>query len=210
MELHDQIVVVTGAGQGIGQGIAQAFGAEGSAVIVNDLRQATAEATAASIRQNGGRAIGVQADVGDRAQVAALFEAARVAFGPVTTLVNNAGYVPYEPAIGYPPDVWDRTIATNLTGVFNCTQAALTHMVERGGGSIVNIASVHSRSTLPGTLAYAATKAGVVSMTRTLALEVGSKKIRVNAVSPGAIETEGLKVYFDSCPMPSGRPLTPN
>ncbi|MBK8021265.1 MAG: SDR family NAD(P)-dependent oxidoreductase [Chloroflexi bacterium] len=138
-------------GTGHRPGIAQAFGAEGSAVIVNDLRQETAEATAASIRQSGGRAIGVQADVGDRAQVAALFEAARAAFGPVTTLVNNAGYVPYEPAIGYPPDVWDRTIATNLTGVFNCTQAALTHMVERGGGFIVNIASVHSRSTLPGT-----------------------------------------------------------
>ncbi|MBL8131538.1 MAG: SDR family oxidoreductase [Anaerolineae bacterium] len=200
MELQEQIVVITGAGQGIGRSIAEAFAREGSAVVVNDLHAESAQASTELIRAAGGRAVAAPADVGDRAQVEAMFAAAKAEFGAVTTLVNNAGYVPYHPAADYPPDIWDRTLATNLTGVFHCSQVAIQHMTERGGGSIVTIASVHASATLPGTLAYAATKAGVVSMTRTMALELGERSIRVNCVSPGAIATDGLKAYFDSLP----------
>lgn len=200
MNFQDQVVLVTGAGQGIGQATALAFAAEGSRVIVNDVNGDTAAQTVDQIATAGGLAVAVQADISDERAVAALFEQARSRFGPVTTLINNAGYVPYKPFAEYSSDLWDKTINIDLKGVYLCTRAALPHMEARGGGYIVSIASVHASRTLPGTTAYAAAKAGVVGLTRTLALELGPQNIRVNCISPGAIETDALQAYFNSLP----------
>jgi 3-oxoacyl-[acyl-carrier protein] reductase len=200
MNFRDQVVLVTGAGQGIGAAIAMAFAEEASAVIVNDLHTETAAQTANAITSAGGRALAIQANIADRAAVEAMFAAARAHFGAVTTLVNNAGYVPFLPFTDYTPEIWRKTLDIDLGGVFHCTQAAIPQMAERGWGAVVNIASVHASATLPGTAAYAAAKAGVVGFTRNLALELGAKGIRVNCVSPGAIETDALRAYFASLP----------
>jgi NAD(P)-dependent dehydrogenase (short-subunit alcohol dehydrogenase family) len=200
MDFKEQVVVITGAGQGIGQATAYAFAQRGSRVVVNDLQRETAEATTRTINERGGQAIAVQADVADEAAVRTIFYQAQHHFGAVTTLINNAGYVPFLPLMDYTAAIWDKTMAVDLKGIFYCVQAAVPQMERRGGGRIVNIASVHASATLPGTSAYAAAKGGIVSLTRTLALELGPKHIRVNCISPGAIETDALKAYFDSLP----------
>ncbi len=200
MSLKDQVVIITGAGQGIGLGIAQAFARAGSAVVINDVNAETAQAAAQSIVAAGGRAVAAPADISDRAQVTAMCDAAVAAFGKLTTLVNNAGWFAFTPFLEQTPDAWQRTLDVDLSGIFHCTQVAVPHMIAAGGGSVVNITSVHATATIPGTVAYAAAKTGVVGMTRTLALELGKHNIRVNCVSPGAISTDALKKYFDSLP----------
>ena len=200
MDFREQVVLVTGAGRGIGRAITLAFAAEGCAVIANDLDPGTAAQTAAAITDSGGRALPVPADIADPAAVRAMFEHARGHFGPVTTLINNAGFLSFTPFTEHSADLWQRTLAIDLGGVFHCTQAAVPHMQASGSGFVVNIASVHASRTLPNLAAYAAAKAGVVGLTRNLALELGQYNIRVNCVSPGAINTDALKAYFDSLP----------
>jgi NAD(P)-dependent dehydrogenase (short-subunit alcohol dehydrogenase family) len=200
VKLEEQVIIVTGAGQGIGLGIAQAFARAGSAVVVNDLNADTAQAAAQGIIAEGGRAIATPADISQREQVLAMCDAAVAAFGRLTTLVNNAGWFAFTPFLEQTPEAWQRTLDIDLSGIFHCTQAAVPHMMAAGGGSVVNITSVHATATIPGTVAYAAAKTGVVGMTRTLALELGKHNIRINCVSPGAISTDALKKYFDSLP----------
>jgi NAD(P)-dependent dehydrogenase (short-subunit alcohol dehydrogenase family) len=203
MKLEEQVVLITGAGRGIGAGIAQAFAAAGSAVIVNDIDPQTAERCAQGLRDAGGRATAIQADISDRAAVGRLFHEANAAFGVVTTLINNAAVVPYQSFTDYTPELWQRTIAVDLGGVFHCTHVyaqQIDERVRRDGGAVVHIASVHASATLRGTTAYAASKAGIVGMTRSMALDLGRDHIRVNAVSPGAIEADALQAYFDSLP----------
>jgi NAD(P)-dependent dehydrogenase (short-subunit alcohol dehydrogenase family) len=129
-----------------------------------------------------------------------MFQQAEAHFGAVTTLINNAGIVSFKPIMEFTSQMWDSTMNIDLKGIFFCTQAAVPQMVSRGGGSIVSIASVHATRTLPNASAYAAAKAGIVALTHNLAFELGPKNIRINCVSPGAIETDALQAYFDSLP----------
>jgi NAD(P)-dependent dehydrogenase (short-subunit alcohol dehydrogenase family) len=200
MDLNEQIVVVTGAGRGIGQAIAQAFAEAGSRVIVNDVIGDNARRVAQRIVDSGGQALAVQADISDQAAVNTMFQQAEAHFGAVTTLINNAGIVSFKPIMEFTSQMWDSTMNIDLKGIFFCTQAAVPQMVSRGGGSIVSIASVHATRTLPNASAYAAAKAGIVALTHNLAFELGPKNIRINCVSPGAIETDALQAYFDSLP----------
>ncbi len=200
MNLDQQVVVVTGAAQGIGRAIALAFAAEGSKVIVNDVNGEGAQQTAAEIVSNGGQAVAIRADIAEPGAVRAMFERACDTFGHVTTLINNAGYQHFKPLLDHTPEAWNKVLSIDLSGAFHCAQAAIPHMVAAGGGFIVNIASVHAQRTLPTSPAYAAAKAGIVAFTHSLALEFGPKNIRVNCVSPGAIETDALRAYLDSLP----------
>lgn len=200
MDLSKQVALVTGAGQGIGQAIAVAFGSAGSAVIVNDINLETAEKTAAEINSAGGRALAIQADIANRNAVDDMFAAAKARFSPVTTLVNNAGYADFMPFMEYPAKNWKRLLDVDLNGVFHCTQAAIPQMEEAGAGFLVNITSIHASQSLPNMSAYAAAKAGVVALSKNLAQELGPKNIRVNCLSPGTIETDALKDFFDSMP----------
>lgn len=200
MEIQEQVVLVTGAGQGIGAAIASTFAQHGSAVVVNDINPDTAASVAAAIGDEGGRAMAVQADISDHQAVVAMFEQVRSRFGPVSTVINNAGYADFLPFAEYPPETWKKLLEVDLVGVFHCIQTALPHMEEHGAGFVVNIASVHASRTIGRMSAYAAAKAGVVALTRNLALELGPHNIRVNALSPGTIETGALRDFFDSLP----------
>lgn len=200
MNLNGQVVVVTGAGRGIGQAIAEAFAEEGSRVIVNDVDGDNARQVAHQIVDSGGQAIAIQADISDQSAVNSMFQQAQEHFGAVTTLINNAGVVPFKPIMEFTSAMWDSTMNIDLKGIFYGVQAAIPQMVSRGAGYIVSIASVHASRTLPNASAYAAAKAGVVALTHNLAFELGQKNIRVNCVSPGAIETEALQAYFNSLP----------
>lgn len=200
MLLSEQVVVVTGAGQGIGYAIAHDFALAGSRVVVTDINSVTVASATDAIRAAGGQAAGIVADVSDAASVGAMLAQAKQTYGRITTLVNNAGVVIFKPFADTTAADWQKTLDVDLSGVFICTQAVLPYLRESGGGVVVNITSVHATATIPGTVAYAAAKTGVVGMTRNLALELGKDNIRVNCVSPGAIETDALKNYFDSMP----------
>lgn len=200
MDFSKQVVLITGAGQGIGQAIATAFAGEGSSVIVNDINLERAKKTVAEINKAGGRALAIQADIADRRAVDAMLAEAKQEFGPVTTLINNAGFVDFVPFTEYPGDRWRRVLEVDLIGVFHCLQAAVPQMEEVRAGFVVNIASVHATQTLKNMSAYAAAKAGVVALTKNLAQELGPKNIRVNCLSPGTVETDALQGYFNSLP----------
>ena len=171
----DKVVLVTGGGRGIGAEIARRFEAEGAKVCRADLA-------------NGDIAM----DVTDRAQVAAAMEAVRARHGGLDVLVNNAGLICTGPADKTPGEEWDRLVATNLTGLFNCIQAALPLMANRAGASIVNIASVSSEKGggAIGNVWYGTTKAGVVALTKGLARELGPRGVRINAISPAVVDTD--------------------
>jgi NAD(P)-dependent dehydrogenase (short-subunit alcohol dehydrogenase family) len=184
-ELTGRGALVTGAGGGIGAGIARVLASAGAHVVVNDINQATADAIAAEIIEAGGSAQSVPADVADEAAIGTLFAAA----GAVDILVNNVG-VSLDPAPlqGLPVDQLDRLCAINLRSAVSCCQHALPGMTERGWGRIVNISS---RTWLgaAGLSFYSATKGGLVSFTRSLALEVGRAGVTVNAIAPGTIHS---------------------
>ena len=171
----DQVVLVTGGGRGIGAEIARRFEGEGARVHRGDIA--------------GGD---IAMDVRDRAQVAAAMETVRAKHGGLDVLVNNAGLICTGPADKTPGDEWDRLVATNLTGLFNCIQAALPLMAGRAGASIVNLASVSSEKGggAIGNVWYGTTKAGVVALTKGLGRELGPKGIRVNAISPAVVDTD--------------------
>ena len=206
----DRVVLVTGSGGGIGAATAGLFARRGACVVVNDLTQAAVDTQVDKIRGDGGQAIGVAADISSMDDVARLVSAVGRAYGDVEVLVNNAAYQPRGPFLEHTVETWDRTFAVNVRGVFLLLQALLPSMVERGAGNVVNIASIAGLHTTTPHVAYAATKAALISMTRDVAVEVAPFGVRVNAVAPGPTDSQGWGMTAESVGVPyrrAGLPL---
>ena len=190
-KLQGQVAVVTGASKGIGAAIAEHLATAGAAVVVNYASsKAGAEAVVQRIRQADGKAVAVQADVSRLEDVRRLFAETKKAFGKLDILVNNAGIYEFAPLEAISAEHFHKQFDLNVLGLLLTTQEAVKHFGP-SGGSIVNISSVAATSAPPTTSVYSGTKAAVVAITKSLAQELGPRKIRVNAVSPGMVETEG-------------------
>jgi 3-oxoacyl-[acyl-carrier protein] reductase len=191
-KLKDQVAVVTGASKGIGAGIAKALAAEGASVVVNySSSKAGADKVVAEIVKKGGKAVAVQADVSKQADITRLFAETKKAFGRLDVLVNNAGVYVFSPLEGINEDFFHNQFNLNVLGLLLTTKESLKHFGDNGG-SIINIGSIASTMAPPNASVYVATKAAVDGITRSLAKELGARKIRVNSINPGMIETEGV------------------
>jgi 3-oxoacyl-[acyl-carrier protein] reductase len=189
--LAGQVAIVTGAGRGIGAATATRLASDGAAVVLVDVAPDGIESLGAALRGEGRDVLTVHADVSKAADVAGMVAAVVERFGRVDILINNAGIVRYRPTVEMTDDEWDEMLDINLKGAFLCVRSAAPHMMRRRAGKIVNISSVTAYGAItPGQLHYAASKAGLLGLTRTLALELGPYNINVNAVAPGAIVTE--------------------
>jgi 3-oxoacyl-[acyl-carrier protein] reductase len=190
-KLSGKVAVVTGASKGIGAEVAKQLAAGGAAVVVNYASsKAGADKVVAEIARQGGKAVAVQADVAKPDDIRRLFDETRKAFGRLDVLVNNAGIYDFAPLERITPEHFHRQFDLNVLGLILATQEAAKHFGPQGG-SVVNISSVVGKLALPNATVYSATKASVDSVTRTLSAELGPKKIRVNAVNPGMVVTEG-------------------
>ncbi len=194
--LEGKVAVVTGAGAGIGKGIAGLFAAHGARVVLAELKPDLADAARAEIEAAGGAALAVPTDVRDGDQVARAVAAAREAYGGLDVLVNNVGGTFQRPFLEIEEKGWDALIRTNLKSVFHGTRAAVPALVERGGGSVINVVSIEGVRAAPLYAPYAACKAGVISFTQTMALELAPHRIRVNAIAPDVCLTEGLRAML--------------
>jgi NAD(P)-dependent dehydrogenase (short-subunit alcohol dehydrogenase family) len=189
----DRTAVVTGGASGIGGAISRRLATDGATVAIFDVNGAAARATAESIEEAGGKAIGLPVDVTDRAAIDAALDEVRSRFGRPTILVNSAGITVNVPFLELTAETWNRVLAINLTGTFDCCQAVLPDMIEEGWGRIVNISSSSIHSGTPTLGAYVASKSGVVGLTKVLALEFGRHGITVNTIPPGFIDTPMLR-----------------
>ncbi|HZX64434.1 MAG TPA: glucose 1-dehydrogenase [Myxococcales bacterium] len=189
-KLTDKVAVVTGASKGIGAAIARALAAEGASVVVNYASsKAGAEGVVASIKAAGGRAVAVAGDVSRPAEAKGIIDAAIQQYGKLDILVNNSGVYEFSPLSDVTEESFHRLFNVNVLGVLLTTQAAVKHLGE--GASIINIGSGVSRLTPPNSAVYTGTKAAIDGITGVLARELGEKKIRVNSINPGMVETEG-------------------
>jgi 3-oxoacyl-[acyl-carrier protein] reductase len=191
-KLDGKVAVVTGASKGIGASIAKHLAAEGAAVVVNYASSREgADRVVAEIVGQGGKAVTVQANLADPADIRRLFDEAKQAFGRVDILVNNAGVYEFAPIEDVTPEHFHRMFDLNVLGLLLASQEAVKQFGP-DGGSIINISSVAATSAPPTTSVYSATKAAVDAVTRSLAQELGPRKIRVNSINPGMVETEGV------------------
>jgi 3-oxoacyl-[acyl-carrier protein] reductase len=185
-----RVALVSGASRGIGRATARLLADAGMAVALGYRSDADgARETAGQIVEAGGRAAAVPLDVADEASIGAAFDAAQAELGAVTVLVNNAGFTRDGLAVRYSTGLWDATVDTNLKGAFLCTRRALPAMLKARWGRVVNVASAAALRGNPGQAAYAASKSGLVGLTRSLAREVGGRGITVNAICPGFVDT---------------------
>lgn len=190
-KLRQQVAIVTGASRGIGRAVARVLAAEGASVVVNYASSSdAAQQVVTAITEAGGSALAVQADVSKPEQVDALVNQTLEKFGRVDVLVNNAGITRDTLLLRMKPEEWQAVIDLNLTGVFLCTRAVSKVMLKQRSGRIINIASVSGQMGNPGQANYSAAKAGVIGFTKTVAKELASRSITVNAVAPGFINTD--------------------
>jgi NAD(P)-dependent dehydrogenase (short-subunit alcohol dehydrogenase family) len=187
--LGGQVALVTGGGSGLGRAMAMGLAREGASVVVADLLADRAQAVAAEIKKEGNRAIALKLDVTKKREVERVFSKAESLLGPLNILVNNAGIWPPSSVADMKEEEWDRVLDVNLKGVFLCSQAAIRSMVPRRKGKIVNVASGRGIAGSSVGAHYAASKAGVMAFTRSLALELSEDGINVNAIAPGPTDT---------------------
>lgn len=190
MRLKDKVAIITGAARGIGREAAITFAREGAAVVVADFDEAAGQKTAADITADGGEAMFAVVDVANREQVKAMVDAAVARYERVDILINNAGITRDGFLVKMTEEQWDQVIDINLKGVFNCMQAVAPLMMAQGHGKVINVSSVVGLYGNIGQTNYAATKAGVIGMTKSWAKEFGRKGLNVNCVAPGFIMTE--------------------
>jgi NAD(P)-dependent dehydrogenase (short-subunit alcohol dehydrogenase family) len=189
MKLQDRAAVITGAGSGIGRAMALQFAREGARVLAADVNAAAAEETAALVRDAGGEALPLQVNVTEPAEVRAMLERARDAFGGVQILCNNAGIGSTTDVVDCEPDEWDRVMAVNVKGVFLGCKYAIPIMLAGGGGSIVNTASVAGMVGIVKRAVYCASKGAVIALTKQVAVEYVERGIRCNCVCPGTVDS---------------------
>lgn len=191
-KLNGKVAVVTGASKGIGAAIAEHLAAEGAAVVVNyATSKAGADAVVERITAKGGKAVAVQGNVAQQADITRLFEETKKTFGKLDVLVNNAGVYEFLPLDAITPDHFHRQYNLNVLGLLLTTQEAVKHF-NGDGGSVINIGSIVGSMPLPNAAVYSSTKAAVDAITIALSQELGARKIRVNALNPGLVETEGV------------------
>jgi 3-oxoacyl-[acyl-carrier protein] reductase len=192
-KLSDKVAVVTGASKGIGASIARHLAAEGASVVVNySSSKEGAERVVSEITKAGGKAVAVQGDVAKQSDIDRLFTESKKAFGPLDILVNNAGVYEFAPLEAITPESFHKMFNLNVLGLILTTQSAVKHFGPNGG-NVINISSAISTLAPANTTVYTATKAAVDAVTRTLAKELGPRKIRVNSINPGLVITEGVE-----------------
>ncbi len=192
-QLTGKVAVVTGASKGIGAAIAKALGAAGASVVVNYASSKDgAERVVAEITKKGGKAIAVHGNVAEAKDVQRLFAETKKAFGSLDVLVNNAGVFEFAPLEAVTESEFHREFNINVLGTILATKEALNYF-SPGGGSVINLSSVASEKAIPNSVVYSATKSALDSVTRVLARELGAKNIRVNAIAPGGVDTEGVQ-----------------
>ncbi len=189
----ERVAVVTGAASGMGRAIARHLAAQGARVALLDLQGEEVHRAAEELREAGARAVGVEVDVTDRGAVDAALDKARAQLGPIAIMVTAAGLDAFERFVDITPERWERLLSVNLTGTFHCLQSAAPDMLDAGWGRMVTISSSSAQSGAPRMAHYVASKAGVVGLTRALALELARKGITVNVVTPGMIDTPMLR-----------------
>ncbi|MCI4352621.1 MAG: SDR family oxidoreductase [Thermoplasmata archaeon] len=193
VSLRGKVALVTGGAMGIGEASAQLLAEAGAAVAIGDVNVPAGEEVAHRIVARGGRSKFVRLDVAELSQHQAALDSVTKEFGGLDLLVNNAGIFPFSPALETTPDLWDRVLSINLRGAFFLTTRAAAHLRRSGEGAVVNIASVDAMRPTGGLAHYDASKAALVMLTRSLAVEFAPMHIRVNAIAPGGIETPGAQ-----------------
>lgn len=198
MRLSNKVILITGAGSGIGMSSALLFAKEGATVIVNDLQADKGQETVEQIRREGGEAIFVQADVTDPVSVKSMVDTAIEQFGRIDVLFNNAGISGVGAIHEVEPEAWDRVISINIRGVFLPSKYVLPYMMERREGSIINMSSCIAEIGLARRASYSATKGAVLSLTKSMQVDYASYNIRVNALLPGTILTPFVENYLQT------------
>ena len=203
IDMTGKWALVTGAGSGIGRGCAEVFADAGANVAVNDVDAAAAEKTAQSLRKLGRQTVVLVGDVGDEKSVAAMYATLEKTTDRLHVLINNAGFNMFKGIADTEPAEWDRIMQVDLRGIYLMTRRALPLLKKAGQASMISIASVHAHATVPHLTAYAAAKGGVVAVTRSLCQELGPMGIRVNAISPGFVNTAIMDRWLASVPDPA-------
>lgn len=206
MEFKNKVAVVTGGSKGIGESTAKAFSAQGAAVVVVDIDEEMGNQLVETLSKNGGKAIFVKADVSKATEVEEIPKAAVAAFGGIDILYNNAGIQHYGNVVTTPEDEWDYVMGVNLKSIYLCSKYCIPEMIKRGGGAIVNTASVQSFACQPDVAPYTTSKAGILALTRSIAVDFAKENIRANAVCPGSIKTPMLQYAADNLATPEKTP----